>query len=179
MAIEIEIRSFISKEKYDELLDFFKKEGEFLYEDYQETCYFDSEEDLRIQRNNFFSKIWLKKGKLHDECREEIEIKFHRNDFEKLEKLFLGLGFSIAVKWFRMRRAFRWQGVDIMLDYTKGYGFIIELEKQSDEQNKEAVLESLRKKMLLLGVPLTSKQEFDERYNYYKENWEKLIVDAT
>lgn len=64
MGIEVEVRSFISKSKYNELLKFFKKGGKFVNEDYQETYYFDTKEDLRIQRNNFFSKIWLKKGRI-------------------------------------------------------------------------------------------------------------------
>jgi len=71
--IGVEIRSFISPEKYQELLTFFHKEGVFLHEDNQETFYFDAKQDLRIQRSNTYSKIWLKKGKLHDEHREEIE----------------------------------------------------------------------------------------------------------
>ena len=84
MGIEVEVRSFITKEKYDELLEFFKRNAEFINEDYQETYYFDSDADLRIQRNKFFSKIWLKKGRIHDDFREEVEIKFKKNDFEKL-----------------------------------------------------------------------------------------------
>src|SRR3989339_693806 len=84
MKIETEIRSFISKEKFDELLDFFKKNASLEKEDYQETFYFDCDEDLRIQRNNFFSKIWMKKGQIHDDYREEIEIKFDRDELEKM-----------------------------------------------------------------------------------------------
>ena len=87
MAVEVELRSFISEEQYHELLTFFNKEAQFLNQDYQETYYFDAKEDLRIQKNNFFSKIWMKKGKVHDEMREELEIKFPKEDFEKLEKL--------------------------------------------------------------------------------------------
>ena len=89
MNIETEIRSFISKEKFEELLDFFKKNASLEKEDYQETLYFDCDEDLRIQRNNFLSKIWMKKGKIHDNYREEIKIKCDKNDFENLKKLFL------------------------------------------------------------------------------------------
>ena len=51
--IEVEIRSFVAKEKYEGLLEFFKKEGELVSEDYQETYYFGTDEDLRIQKNNF------------------------------------------------------------------------------------------------------------------------------
>ena len=175
MNIEVEIRSFISKEQYNELLEFFKKEAEFINEDFQETYYFNTKEDLRIQRNNFFSKIWLKKGNVHDEQREEIEVKFKREDFEKLEKLFLDLGINIEIKWFRKRHAFKWQDIDVAVDYTKGYGYIIELEKMSDEENKDQTLELLKQKLKLLDIPLTPREEFDKKYSYYKENWRNLV----
>ncbi|MBI2148592.1 CYTH domain-containing protein [Candidatus Woesearchaeota archaeon] len=174
MNIEVETRSFITEEKYKELIDFFKKEGKFLKEDCQETYYFDTEEDLRIQKNNFFSKIWMKKGKLHDDYREELEIKFNKEDFEILEKLFLSLGFNVNIKWFRNRHEFIWQDISIMIDYTKGYGYIIELEKMTDEENKERISKFLKEKLEFLNIPLTPKEEFDKRFKNYKENWKEL-----
>ena len=175
--IEVEIRSFISPEKYQELLAFFHTEGQFLHEDHQETHYFDAEQDLRIQRNNTHAKIWLKKGKLHDEHREEIEIKFDKDNFETLEKLFLTLGYNTNIKWFRKRHTFEWQGITVMLDYTKCYGYIIELEKMSSEEEKEQALSLLKEKLRRLNIPLTSKEEFDAKYKYYKENWQRLVKE--
>ncbi len=175
--IEVEIRSFITGEKYLELIERLKKEGEFLGEDCQETHYFDAEEDLRIQRNNFFSKIWMKKGKIHDEQREEIEVRFPRGDFEKLEKIFLALGFTVAVKWFRTRHSFKWQGIDAAVDFTKGYGFILELEKMTDGSGKDETLALLERKMAALGIALTPKEEFEKKFRHYKENWRKLVSD--
>ncbi|MFQ6010273.1 MAG: hypothetical protein ACE5J7_04105, partial [Candidatus Aenigmatarchaeota archaeon] len=64
--IEVELRSFISKEQYERLLEFFRQNAKLVKEDYQETYYFDTEEDLRIQRSRSFSKIWLKKGRIPD-----------------------------------------------------------------------------------------------------------------
>ena len=174
--IEVEIRSFISPEKYQQLLDFFHKEGKFINEDYQETYYFDAEQDLRIQRNNTHAKIWLKKGKLHDEHREELEIKFDRDNFEVLERLFLTLGYSVSIKWFRRRHTFEWQCISVMLDYTKGYGYIIELEKMSSEEGKAEALKLLKEKLQELNIPLTFKEEFEVKYKYYKENWRKLAA---
>ncbi|HLD40105.1 MAG TPA: CYTH domain-containing protein [Candidatus Nanoarchaeia archaeon] len=175
--IEVEIRSFISSEKYVELLAFFHREGTFLHEDDQETYYFDSGQDLRIQRNNSYAKIWLKKGKLHDEHREEIEIKFDAQHFETLEKLFLTLGYHVNIKWFRKRHTFHWHGISVMLDYTKGYGYIIELEKMSSEQEKEAALSLLKEKLQQLQIAATSKEEFNAKYQHYKENWRKLTTE--
>ena len=175
MNIEVEIRSFISKEQYEQLLAYFKKEGESLGEDYQETYYFDTEEDLRIQKNNSFSKIWMKKGKLHDDHREEIEIRFDKNDFEKLERLFLNMGIGVQIKWFRTRNTFRWQGISVMVDYTKGYGYIIELEKMTTQEDKDKTLELLKEKLKTLNIPLTPKEEFQKKYEYYKTNWRDLV----
>ena len=173
--IEVEIRSFITVEKYLELLALLHKEGTFLDEDDQETYYFNAEHDLRIQRNNNYSKIWLKKGKLHDEHREEIEIKFAKDNFEILEKLFLALGYSTQIKWFRKRHTFSWQGILVMLDYTKGYGYIVELEKMSNPEEKEIIVTLLKEKLSSLGISPTSREDFDAKYNHYKENWKKLV----
>ena len=178
MTVEVEVRSFVTKEKYEELLSFFRNNAEFVNEDYQETFYFDSKEDLRIQKNNFFSKIWLKKGKMHDESREEIEIKFGKSEFEKLEKLFLSVGFNVQIKWFRTRHTFKWQGVDVMVDFTRGYGYIIEIEKISEEQEKDKTLAMLKEKLEQLGIKQTPKEEFDAKFKHYKEYWQKLVAES-
>lgn len=175
--IETEIRSFVSKEQYEKLLDFFKQNAKLIKEDYQETFYFDCEADLRIQRNNFFSKIWMKKGNIHDDYREELEIKFDKDEFEKLEKLFLSLGFNVQIKWFRKRFEFQWENITVCLDFTKGYGYIIELEKMTSESNKEKEYENLKQRLKSLNVNITSKEEFKKKFLEYKENWRSLVKD--
>ena len=173
--IEVELRSFISEDQYKDLMERFKKEANFLGEDDQITYYFDCPQDLRIQKNNNFSKIWLKKGKIHDESREEIEIFCKKEDFEKLEKLFLTLGYKIEIKWFRKRNTFKWDDIKVDLDFTKGYGYIIELEKITTEEKKEKVLRYLKEKIEKLGITITPREEFDKKYQHYKENWKKLL----
>src|SRR3989344_6224395 len=163
--IEVEIRSFISEEKYNELLDFFSKNAELFRQDPNEvTYYFDCKEDLRIQKNADHAKLWLKKGKIHDEHREEIEVKVDRNDFELLEKFLASLGYNVAVKWHRKRHLFRWEGIEVSMGHTRGYGYIIELEKMSDENEKQENLEMLKGKLKKLGISLTQKEEFNEKY---------------
>lgn len=175
MTIEAEIRSFVSEAKYKELIEFFEKNAKDLGVDHQETYYFDSDTDLRIQKNDFFSKIWLKKGQLHDEAREELEIKFDRNDFDKLGGLFKLIGLNVKIKWLRLRRTFDWGGVSVMLDYTKGYGYILELEKLIEPKEKNETLLLLKEKLASLGIKQTEKGEFDHKYAYYKEHWKELL----
>jgi len=176
MNIEVEIRSFISKEKYESLSEFFKQNAKLVKEDYQETYYFDSEQDLRTQKNNQGSKIWLKKGKIHDDAREEIEVRFDGDNFDKVNEIFEVLGYGVEIKWFRKRFQFDWLGVKVCLDYTKGYGHIIELEKMADDDDgKIEALNLLRGKLKELEVEETSKEEFNRKFEYYKSNWRELV----
>ena len=173
--IEVEIRSFISEKKYNELLDYFKKLNLNFKEDFQETHYFDTKEDLRLYKTNKETILLLKKGKMHDDYREEIELRLPREDFEKTENLFLSLGFKIKVKWFRKRIEFIWQEIKVCLDYTKGYDYIIELEKMTNLNEKEKSLINLKEKLKQLNIELTPKEEFEKKLKFYNENWQKLI----
>jgi len=175
MNIEVEIRTFITKEKYENLLDYFKQHAQLIKEDYQETFYFDCEEDLRIQKNNFGSKIVIKKGKIHDEHREEIEIKLPQDKFEELENLFLILGYNTEIKWFRKRHEFKWDDITVCVDHTKGYGYIIELEKMCNTETQEQELENLKQKLQSLNLEITPREHFEEKFNHYKNNWKDLV----
>jgi len=174
MNIEVEIRSFLSKEEFDRLSIFLKKNAKLIDSNSEVTYYYDCLEDLRIQKNNSYSKAWLKKGNLHDDYREEIEIINKKEDFEKLNSLFEALGYKIEIKWFRDRKTYEWENIKVMMDYTKGYGYIIELEIMSDDKNKDSALELLKQKLSTLNIQLTKKEEFAKQYEYYKNNWKTL-----
>jgi predicted adenylyl cyclase CyaB len=179
MPIEVELRSFLSEEQYKELLDFFKKDAKEIKEDFQETYYFDSEQDLRIQKNNAGSKIWLKKGNIHDDFREEIEIRLKQDDFSKIKEIFFELGFGVDIKWLRKRNQFEWRGIKVCLDFTKGYGYIIELEKLCSEDEKEEALQELKERFQEINIVLTPKEEFNKRFEEYKQNWRQLISNES
>ncbi|MBI4017406.1 MAG: CYTH domain-containing protein [Candidatus Aenigmarchaeota archaeon] len=171
--IEVEVRAFITKEQYDAL---FKRFGNASNEDEQVTYYFNGPVDLRIQQNRSYSKIWLKKGALHSDAREEVEVHVAREDFGKLEALFRALGYEIAIKWFRTRNEFTYDGATVTLDYTKGYGYILELEKiVNAESDVEKTKRELIEKMRSLGITPTPKEEFDRAYAAYKQNWRALV----
>ena len=173
--IEVEVQSFITKEKYDELLEFFNENARPLGEDFQETHYLDENSNFRIQKGKNSAKLWHKSGNVHDEFMEEIEIPINKGDFEKLEKLLGKVGHKAIIKWLRHRKEFDWNNIKVSLDFTKGYGYIIELEKMSTEEGKEAALEELRQKFYELDTPITPKEEFSKKYNEYKQNWGELI----
>ncbi|MCX6824075.1 MAG: hypothetical protein NT085_03020 [candidate division SR1 bacterium] len=119
----------------------------------------------------------MKKGALHDDHREEIEIKFDKEDFDKLQQLFLNLGYDVQITWIRKRLQFDRDGVEVSLDYTKGYGYIIELEILSTDLEKDENLEILRNKFAELEIPITPKDEFKAKFEWYKTNWKTLISE--
>ncbi len=173
--IEVEVRSFVDEQKYHELISFFHEHAKFIKDDTQVTYYFGGDQDLRIQKNDFFSKIWMKKWQLHDDHREEIEIKCELNDFEKLEQLFLSLWYDIEIKWFRKRLQFDWNGIDVSIDSTNWYGYIIELEILSTQEDTLKNLTLLNEKFSELGIAMTPKEEFKTKYEFYKQNRKTLV----
>lgn len=173
--IEVEVRSFITPEQHRKLVHFFSKTCGDSPEEKQVTYYFDCLQDLRIQKNDRFSKLWLKSGRIHDEHREEVEVMFSRDDFEKIESIIRRLGFEVEIKWFRTRRRYNWDGIKVCIDYTVGYGHIIELEKLVDEQTRDGVHELLRNKLAGLAVAESPRAVFEERFRHYKSNWRSLL----
>ena len=161
MAMEVELRSMIDEKKYGELLGFFAREGKLLSEDNQVTYTMNNQNSIRIQKNDFGAKIWIKLGKYqHDAVHEEIEVKFDRNDFGEMEKAMAIMGFEPKMKWFRKRNTFEWKGVSAMVDYTRGYGHVLELEKMCERGKEKAALAMLKKRMALVGQTHGSKGSF-------------------
>src|SRR3989338_549360 len=145
MNIEVELRTFLTKEKYAELLEFFNRNGSFMSTEKQETHYLNTSEDLRIQKNEFFAKI---------------------------ENICTTIGLTPKIKWYRTRITFAWEGISVMIDDTKGYGYILELEKMSTEEKKEQDLSLLKKKLQQLQIPLSTKEEFEQKFKDYEQKWE-------
>lgn len=178
-VIECELRSLLDKERFDALYGRLVREGEELGTDEQVTYYFDGPTDLRIQENGSYAKVWLKKGQMHDEAREEIEIRTDKADFGNLKELFLALGHTIEIEWYRTRHTFRWKGIDVMLDHTRGYGYIIELEKCCDPERKTETLDELHHLLDGLGIAQTPTEEFEKRFDDYRRHWRTRIAEDT
>lgn len=175
MEKEVELRCFISEKKYNELLRFFRVNGRFMHQENQITHYLDDTGNLRLQKNDKFAKVWLKIGKLHAVEHHEMEARFPREEFEELEKIFAVMGKPTRIKWVRSRHTFRWKGANIMLDYTKGYGHMLELEMLPPKGGEGAARKKLAALIGELGLKPTPKSELDRRYASYKRDWKKLV----
>lgn len=174
--IEVEARSFINDEQYEKIKDILNRDFEFVKELKETTVYFSGEKDLRMRRNKTEAFVILKEGKIHDDFRKEFEIKIAKEDFDNMVELFRQLGYEIEIEWQRNRLEYRNADMKILLDDTKGYGKILELEKMVEEGGEREAYDELAAKMESFGIEkITSKDEFNAKFEYYKNNWKNLI----
>lgn len=177
--IEVEVRCLLDEKEYKRLVRFFGKNAKLLWVRDDESRYYKSPLNLRIQKTSQSAKIWAKTGRMHDSAREEIEISIDRKSFEKTHLLFEKLGFPMYVTWIRKRRMYQWGDITVALDNTKGYGYKLELEMMSDSRNKKSTLTRLEAALKELGVTKTPEGEFDRKFNEYVQNWKKLVKQST
>lgn len=164
--IEVETRSLLTDEEYANLLNILNRQAKYVNQEEQETHYLDSAIDLRIMKSNK-TKLWMKSGKMHDNRREEIEIIFEKNDFEKLLKIFEKLGMKAKLKWFRKRITFTMGELTLTLDDTLNYGKILEVEKMCNEHEVEKSEKEIKSMLKKLGVKETPKEIFEKKYAEY------------
>ena len=174
--IEVEARSFIDDRQYSEILSKLRKGARFIKEIDEETVYFSGKKDLRLRRNKKEAFLILKEGKIHDDHRKEFEVKMNISDFENMENLLKSLGYEIEIKWFRKRLEFQQGDIKILLDDTKGYGKIIELERIVLAGEEKEIHKELKDKLKCFNIKITSKEGFNKAFENYKKNWKNLTV---
>lgn len=178
--IEVELRTFLTENKYYELLNYFKNNGCSINTQKQVTYYFSGKQDFRLMLTKNFCQLWLKKGELHDEAREELVVKIDNQYRQSLISMLKALEFDIKIKWFRIRNSFVWNNFDVTLDYTHGYGYILEFEMLvENEENVEEGKQILKKQFDELDIEIVDKQLFKDKYEDYKENWQTYTKDIS
>lgn len=173
--IEVEARSFVSDEQFAEIRKMLDAGYDFVRELKEVTVYFTGEKDLRMRKNETEASVILKEGKIHDDFRKEFEIGIKLEDFDDMVGLFRSLGYEIEIEWYRNRLEYEKDGVMLLLDDTRGYGKILELEKMAEEGAEAQAHGELEAMMTGFGIgKLTTREEFNARYEDYKQNWKTL-----
>ena len=92
--------------------------------------------------------------------------------------MFEALGLLIKIKWFRIRKSFDWNNISVDLDFTYGYGHILELEmlieNESDVESTKNQLKSIFDK---LNIAVTKKEVFNQKFADYEKNWAEYTKD--
>lgn len=171
--IEVERRSFITKDIYDEILNKFKHKTTK-----QITYYFDGDKDFRMMFMKDKIKLWLKEGQMHDDFRKEYEVLVDKEYGNTLLDMLHALGYKEKIKWYRTRNEFTHNNISITLDYTEGYGYIIEGEILVSNEEK---IDNASKQIELMfndfNINISNKQEFKDKYENYVVNWSNYTKD--
>ena len=143
-----------------------KRYAKFLSVDRQEIVQMEGPKQVSILRSTSQALLVM----------EGTEIKFGLADCSKMIEVFVALGHPVRVKWHRTRNVFIWNGIGVTVDFLKGCGYIIQLEKMADERDRLLALAELKQRMQMLHLPVGSKEEYEGKEQYYVDHWKELIV---
>lgn len=173
--IEVEARTLISKNEFLRLKRFFGKKAKFSNHHKDETLYFNSNGQTRLRLEKNHSYLVHKSGRIHDRHREELEIELKKSDFLPAQKFMELLGKPIVVRWIRERFVWKFKGLKVYLDNTKGYGRIFELEAVVSLKQKNKAYQKMLEIFKNLNIKPTPREKIQKHYEYYLKNWRRLI----
>lgn len=179
---ETEKRVWLTDEQYNELL--IKLGFNSSRPERQVTIYYDAKgkdlrgKDLRLMQTVTKSKIWFKRGGMHDSCRDEQEVIFASKFYQQAE-IILGEFFDVKAMWFRERysieRYKNHKNAELCLDRTINYGSILELEfltsentEDTEKQRYSKLIDSYLDEFKLIA---TDKKFLDDKYESYIKTW--------
>ncbi len=175
---EIEYK-FVLKPKDKNILEKFLSDNDakMVSEGTQDNWYYvaPGKNDLRIRRTDKEAYLVLKKGWMHDDDRDEIEIKVARADFLRLDEVFCSLGYKYDTKWYRKRTEYKYKNFSITIDFNAGYGWIAEIERTVQPGNEEMAKKEILSLAKEIGLKPATKELFNKMYEYYKKNWSHYI----
>lgn len=163
---EVEFRGILSKRRYEELLNFFKKHAEDLGEDNRETVFFIiPDKTFKVTKNisKNKAKIALKVGNIKTGKQEEIEIPLDIKEVGKTINLFKALGFDELQYTSQKRHNFLYEGIEFAVKHSDDWDYHFEAEMiVSDKNQVRDAEQKIRKVCQKLNLRLLTEQEIKE-----------------
>ncbi len=149
--IEVEHRGIITKEKFDQLKDFFNREGEFLDkkerfsiiysqgEDAESNSLYHSVIDLKLRISNKEAELVLKHGEWSgNDARREFSFPVEKEKFEEMVEFLKILGHYHGVLQATTTYFFNYKEIDFSLVLVPDWGHYFEAEIVVDDDVEEA-----------------------------------------
>lgn len=171
--MKVEKRTFISKEKYDQLVAFLDQNSVKKKREYQIVNTFRSDHDFRIIVTKHYIKLNLKKnGRTSEEYNVMINPIYHQD----LIGIYQNLGMVITLKRYRIRNQYIYQNLFITVDDVHKYGYVLRVMAEDQETGTKAE-EALTSFLKQQAVTLLPSSEFNERFTTYRLNWPEFTKD--
>lgn len=161
---EIEYRSKVSFDKYNELLIYLDENAQVLGQDDKNVFFFLLEDKLLKVSDNKSqgtAKITLKLNTIGNGATfEEIEFNIQTEDVKDAVRLFKTLGYVNVQESFQIRKNYIYEDVEIAMKYSETWGYHLELEKViHDISLKESADLAIKKVADSLNIQIMSDEE--------------------
>lgn len=165
----VEKRTFINQLKYQQLKNFFDEHNQ-KEKDFNQIIYkYKSDVDFRFIFDNELAYLRLR-GAMNVEG--DLVVPIEQKDVKTVKLMLHSLGMHIDIKWFRHRTIYWYQDYIITLDETYHYGYVVSIAKEIPnihlQENAHQELEQIFQKF---EIPITSQEQFNDRYKFYKISW--------
>ena len=170
--LEIEKRGFLTEEKYNSLLDYFKKNSQFLGADDKYVVYYIYKDKLLKAVNNISkrnAKISLKMNKIGEgSVFPETEVKFSKNDYEKIKFILDTVTNPEKVmKGIQKRKNFIYKECEFAIKWSEEWGYHFEMEiivnSEKEVQRAEDKLEELSKELNIKTLTEAELKDFTKK----------------
>lgn len=169
---EIEIKSLLNKNKYDELLSFFRSEYlEINDEIIHTTRYLPN--DLRLRYSDKTFEVVYKDGTPTSICRKEIIVPLQdMNHLIYLEKIFLLEQYSKDRSWIKHKIEFEYPYGDYMyclcLQHIYDFGYILEVEYINSVNDSNIHENNIREVMRKLNCKEIDSTSFTDKIHKFR-----------
>lgn len=164
----VEKRTFINKEKYEELMNLFKQANASMSKINQVIYKYKSDLDFRLIFDK--EKAVLRLRGMSGEDGDKI-VHVRPEEIVTLVSMLRHLGMYEEIKWYRVRTTIKHQGYFITMDETYQYGYVASIAREVPVEQREQAVQELEQLFQQLNVPITTKEQFNDRYKYYKMKW--------
>lgn len=174
MPKEIEIKSLLTKEKYEELKSILPQKFKQINQDSITTIRF-KPKDIRVRYSNKLNELVFKDGDPTNFSRKEITINLKdKEDCQQMISLLKELGFKDDPSWIKHKEEFI-VGYDhheytLSLQHIENFAYILEAEIMlgDDQTEKEPVhIQNLKNILTSLGCIPIEANEFNQKIKEY------------
>lgn len=166
--ILVEKRTFINKDKYEQLMHSFQKENMQMQKENQVIYKYKSDLDFRLLFDKKSATLRLR-GIPGSDMEKSVHIK--PEEVFTLISMLRHLGMYEEMKWYRIRTTILSQEYLITMDETYQYGYVVSIAKEVPLEQKDQAMQELDQLFDRLQIPITTKEQFHDRYKYYKLKW--------
>ena len=173
VSMVYEKRTVISKEKLDELVNYFDNKAAVSATEKQVIYNYHTEEDLRLIRTNKYVKLDLKSYN-----GENNKVYITKSQEKDLIEMLFKIGINVDFKRFRIRHQYMYDNYYISIDENIKTGNIFRVKVTYEEDDKlKEVKENVKNLLLSLDIEDTPLDQFQKIYGKYRSDWADLTKD--